>query len=224
MGEWEGRRELRSGTFRSRAPAPNSPAHGRDSTPSHFRSAGHAQPPRSRSAIRFAEFSQKSRLSSAGDQHNGVSGSTWIPPPCWIPSATSCFGCPGWPGHRNRDGTSNTSEEIACRAFENIYSRNFPRNNAVFHPVPSFPRTGYSDNKLGDDKPPPFRSHIPRNSRTCCNFISSFFFISNAEGKRIEFLTEFPRSANLPGRISPQGSTGTPRRLSNEEEFADPWS
>lgn len=174
MGEWEGRRELRSGTFRSRASAPNSPAHGRDSTPSHFRSAGHAQPPRSRSAIRFAEFSQKSRLSSAGDQHNGVSGSTWIPPPCWIPWATSCFGCPGWPGHRNRDGTSNTSEEIACRAFENIYSRNFPRNNAVFHPVPSFPRTGYSDNKLGDDKPPPFRSHIPRNSRTCCNFISSF--------------------------------------------------
>lgn len=130
--------------------------------------------PRATTALSIRDSSQKSRLSSAGDQHNGVSGSTWIPPPCWIPSATSCFGCPGWPGHRNRDGTSNTSEEIACRAFENIYSRNFPRNNAVFHPVPSFPRTGYSDNKLGDDKPPPFRSHIPRNSRTCCNFISSF--------------------------------------------------
>lgn len=138
-GQWasesEGRRELRSGTFRSRAPAPNSPARGQRFAPVTFPLG---RPRATNAATRFAEFSVRKVGYRLADTM-GVSASTRIPPKFLLRQLPVSAA--------TRTGTGTGCRIHARRKLlaprSKIFIRGiFQRNNAVFHPVPlRIPRT-----------------------------------------------------------------------------------
>lgn len=140
MGESEGKRELRSGTFRfqdsSSSPIPL-PQRERERLDRVAFPVG-----RPRATIARPAISIRRILGRKVGYRRPVTSAQW-----GVGIDLNSFGRflfrPARVHHRNRGGCAveyfHGSRGNCLPRNENIYSRNSPRNNAVFHPVPSFP-------------------------------------------------------------------------------------